>query len=115
MAYEGALLLDPTRKAILTQPTRLTSLAQIGRDRVTALLSGRLGHDTMAYHVALRASPCDLATWAKPLPSRPAGTVGGATGRAASRGPSSRWLGEDMDPQSDSGGYRRPAMALAPG
>ena len=115
MAYEGALLLDPTRKAILTQPTRLTSLAQIGRDRVTALLSGRLGHDTMAYHVALRASPCDLATWAKPLPSRPAGTVGGAIWKGRITRPFQSLAGGGYGPQSDSGGYRRPAMALAPG
>ena len=64
---EVALLLDPTRKAVLTQPARLASLAQIGGDRVTAMLSVGRGHDTMAYHVALCATPSDLATWAKPF------------------------------------------------
>jgi hypothetical protein len=67
VADERALLLDPTRKAVLTQATRLASLAQIGGNRVTAPLSGRLGHDTMAYHIALCASPSDLGTWAKPF------------------------------------------------
>ena len=96
MAYAGALLLDPTRKTVLTQPPRLTSLAQIGGDRVATLLAGRISHDTMAYHVAPCASPSDLATWAS-FPSRPAGAMGGTKGRAASRGPCQS-LVEGMNP-----------------